>query len=110
MRLKALLQQLLGRAQQRLRRRHGPLALPWTGGGCSEVDRNQVESLVALRNQLDPFALAETVDRKLERIFTLANQCRSLKPAAKSRTKQKTARLPQRRIAMPSGFNSRVTF
>ena len=43
----------------------------------AEIDRAKVEALVALRDRLDPFALAETIDRQLEAIFALANHRQS---------------------------------
>ena len=40
-------------------------------------DRAKVSALIALRDRLDPFALAETIDRQLEAIFALANHRQS---------------------------------
>jgi hypothetical protein len=37
------------------------------------IDQSQKEELIALRKRLDPFELAETVNRKLERIWDLAH-------------------------------------
>jgi len=41
---------------------------------CPQADRSQVTRLEGLRNSLDPFQLARTIDRKLERIYRLANR------------------------------------
>ena len=41
---------------------------------CPQADREQVAQLDELRKRLDPFQLARTIDRKLERIYRLANQ------------------------------------
>ncbi len=41
---------------------------------CAEADPVRVASLKALTENLDPFELAKAIDRKLERIFVLANQ------------------------------------
>ena len=38
------------------------------------VDRERVAELQALRQRLDPFALAQLIDRKLEQIHALANR------------------------------------
>ena len=43
-------------------------------------DRAQVASLLALRDRLDPFTLAATIDRKIEHIYTLANHRHSPAP------------------------------
>jgi hypothetical protein len=44
--------------------------------GCPEADPVAVTPLVALRDRLDPFAVAEAIDRKLERLLTLATPAR----------------------------------
>jgi hypothetical protein len=41
---------------------------------CPEADQTQVAALVALRAQLDPFALATRIDRLLERVYALAHR------------------------------------
>jgi hypothetical protein len=41
---------------------------------CPQADREQVAWLEELRKRLDPFALARTIERKLERIYRLANR------------------------------------
>src|SRR6266850_7188539 len=66
------------RVGARLRRRYDaprtPLERVLT---CADVDRAKVDALVALRDRLDPFALAETIARQLEAIFALADHRRS---------------------------------
>ncbi len=47
---------------------------------CAEADPARVASLKALTENLDPFELGKAIDRKLERIFALAN--RRLSPKA----------------------------
>jgi transposase InsO family protein len=41
---------------------------------CPQADREQVARLEELRKRLDPFQLARTIERKLERIYRLANR------------------------------------
>lgn len=50
----------------------------------STGDRKALEALRQLRGKLDPFALAEAIDRKLQRIFRLAN--RHLSPRSQPAT------------------------
>jgi len=45
-----------------------------------QADARRVAELKKLRSTLDPFALAESIDRKLDSIYTLAN--RRLSPKA----------------------------
>lgn len=81
---------LLGkkRVGSRLRRRYGPPRTPLERvADCPQVDRKRVQALLALRDRLDPFALAEKVDRKLERVFGLANHRRSPRLEGKARAK-----------------------
>jgi hypothetical protein len=53
---------------------------------CPEADPRKVASLQALRQQLDPFALAEAIDQKLTRLYAVAHHRRGHprppKPAA----------------------------
>ncbi len=46
----------------------------------AQADAAQVAALQQLRQNLNPFQLAKTIDRKLERIYRLANRRRSPKP------------------------------
>jgi transposase InsO family protein len=41
---------------------------------CPQADREEVARLENLRQRLNPFELARTIDRKLERIYRLANR------------------------------------
>jgi transposase InsO family protein len=41
---------------------------------CPQADREQVARLEELRKRLDPFELARTIERKLDRIYRLANR------------------------------------
>lgn len=50
--------------------------------GCLDADGVKVAALTALRDRLDPFALARTIDQKLERLYTLANHRQSPPPGA----------------------------
>jgi hypothetical protein len=69
------------RVGSRLRRRYDAPRTPLERlQGCPQHDHAKVAALIALRHRLDPFALAETIDRKIERIYTLANHRQS--PAA----------------------------
>jgi hypothetical protein len=62
------------RVGARLRRRYGAPCTPLDRvQRCPQADRAKVAALVALRDRLDPFALAARIDRKLERVYALAN-------------------------------------
>jgi len=67
---------------------------PWTPfervRACPQADREQVAQLDELRKRLDPFQLARTIDRKLERIYRLANQ--RLSPKEVQETTSRTRR------------------
>ncbi len=41
---------------------------------CPQADRERLAQLENLRKQLDPFQLAKRIERKLERIYRLANR------------------------------------
>jgi transposase InsO family protein len=70
------------RVGSKLRRRYGPAQTPLDRVLASEIfDRERVAELQALRERLDPFELSRTIDRKLERIHTLAERRLSPKPA-----------------------------
>jgi len=72
------------RVGARLRRRYDAPRTPLERVlACADVDHAKVAALVALRDRLDPFVLAATIDRQLETIFALANQRQSPgRPAA----------------------------
>ena len=44
---------------------------------CGQGDAEKLQHLLLLRSRLDPFRLAETIDRKVQRIGRLANRARS---------------------------------
>lgn len=70
------------RVGARLRRRYDAPRTPLDRvRDCPEVNRAMVASLTALRERLDPFALAQAIEGKLERIYALANHRQSPKPA-----------------------------
>ena len=56
---------------------------------CPQADREEVARLDERRKELDPFQLARTIERKLERIYRLANRRLSPKEV------QKTASTPR---------------
>jgi len=61
------------RVGARLRRRYNAPQTPLDRvRACPEADRAAVAHLTALRERLDPFALAQTIERKLEGIYALA--------------------------------------
>jgi hypothetical protein len=62
------------RVGARLRRRYDAPQTPLDRRrACPEADPKTVAALLALRDRLDPFALAQTIDRKLERVFELGS-------------------------------------
>jgi hypothetical protein len=69
------------RVGARLRRRYDaprtPLDRVWE---CPGPDAAKVAALTALRDRLDPFALAQRVEQKLERLYGLANHRQSPTP------------------------------
>jgi hypothetical protein len=70
---------LLGkeRVGARLRRRYDVPRTPLERvQACPEADPHAVAELGRLRDQLDPFALAEAIDRKIERLVALATPAR----------------------------------
>ncbi len=71
------------RVGARLRRRYDAPRTPLERVlACADVDHAKVAALVALRDRLDPFGLAATIDRQLEAIFALANHRQSPARAA----------------------------
>jgi hypothetical protein len=65
------------RVGARLRRRYDAARPPLERVQvCPEADRQAVATLARLRDQLDPFALAETIDRKIEQLVALATPAR----------------------------------
>ncbi len=75
------------RVGSKLRRLYGPAETPLDRVLASPgVDAERAQELRALRQRLDPFALARTIDRKLERIYALADRRRSPKSSGPSVT------------------------
>jgi transposase InsO family protein len=64
---------------------------------CPQADREQVARLEELRKTLDPFRLGKSIERKLERIYRLANRHQS------PREEQKTVAEPSRRKGRANG-------
>jgi hypothetical protein len=70
------------RVGARVRRRYAAPQTPLERvRACPEADPAAVARLTALRERLDPFVLAETIDRKLERVYTLASLRHRPQPA-----------------------------
>ena len=95
------------RVGARVRRRYGPPCTPLDRvRACPQADRAKVTALVALRDRLDPFALAARIDRKLQRVYALASVRRgsSLKTASGEAAAQTAAASPPPKIktAAPS--------
>jgi len=66
------------RVGSRVRRRYDAARTPLERvQACAEADATAVAQLVALRDQLDPFALAQAIDRKIERLVGLATPART---------------------------------
>src|SRR5215469_4494124 len=69
------------RVGSKLRRVYSPAQTPWERVLASgQADGRRVAELKKLRSMLDPFALAQSIDRKLESIYALTN--RRLSPKA----------------------------
>ena len=69
------------RVTSKLCRRYGPLDRVLASPG---VDARRAAELLALRQSLDPFEQARTIDLKLERIYALADRRLSPKPSIPS--------------------------
>jgi len=66
------------RVGSKLRRVYGPPQTPLQRVlACEQADADRVAELQRLRERLDPFQLAQGIDRKLQRIYALANRRRS---------------------------------
>jgi hypothetical protein len=70
------------RVGSKLRRRYSEAQTPLDRVLASGIDPQRAAALHALRQRLDPFELARNIDRKLERIFALANRRLSPRPTA----------------------------
>jgi len=70
------------RVRARVRRRYDVPRPPLERvQACPAADPATVARLVALRDQLDPFTLAQAIDRKLERLMAAATPARGRPPA-----------------------------
>ena len=81
--------QLVGKVRvgSRLRRHYNPPRTPLERVlQQPEADPHKVAQLRALRDRLDPFSLSETVERKLQRIYRLADHARSPRLQDEART------------------------
>jgi len=74
------------RVGSKLRRKYSPAQTPLDRVLASGVDPDRAAALQTLRQHLDPFELALTIDRKLERIGALADRRLSPKPPTRSVT------------------------
>jgi transposase InsO family protein len=73
------------RVGSKVRRRYDGPRTPFERvRACPQADPEQVEWLQELRKRLDPFELGKRIERKLERIYRLANRRRS--PRASEQT------------------------
>jgi transposase InsO family protein len=71
------------RVGSKVRRVYSPAETPLDRALASgQADARRVAELKKLRSRLDPFALARTIEGKLERIYRLTNRRLSPKPAA----------------------------
>jgi hypothetical protein len=88
------------RVGARLRRRYDAPRTPLERvRACPEADPQAVAALVRLRDRVDPFALAETIDRKIEALVHLATPARvAVSPA---RTSAISVSVPMRRKRRP---------
>ena len=59
---------------------------------CPEADREQVARLEQLRKGLDPFQLARTIERQLERIYRMGNRRLSPRPVRENVSSRRTRR------------------
>ncbi len=86
------------RVGARLRRRYDAPRTPLDRVQASpEADAAAVARLVALRDRLDPFALAQAIDRKIQRLVGLATPARSLDIPAVAPATDAPAPAPVRR-------------
>ena len=71
------------RLGSKLRRKYSPAQTPLDRVLASGIDPDRAAALQALRQRLDPFELARTIDRKLEHIAALADRRLSPKPPSR---------------------------
>jgi hypothetical protein len=88
------------RVGARVRRRYDAPRTPLERvAACPEADPQKLQVSLKLRGELDPFALAEQIDRALVQIYRLANQ--RVTPAAPTRPPQPTRKPPPRPFTVP---------
>jgi hypothetical protein len=84
---------------------------------CPAVDTTAVTCWVALRDQLDPFALSQAINRKIERLVTLATVPRTrltplppetTAPTTSSRIMRRRRPPPPRHLKTPFTFGNRL--
>jgi hypothetical protein len=104
------------RVGARLRRRYDTPQTPLDRlHACPTADPATVASWVALRDQLDPFALSQAIDRKIERLVALATvpRPRPTPPppratAAGERTVRRRRPPPPRHLTTPFDYGNRL--
>jgi hypothetical protein len=70
------------RVGSRLRRRYDAPQTPLDRvRAAAQHDRAKIAALLALRQRLDPFVLAQTIDQKIERLYALAHHRQGPGPA-----------------------------
>jgi transposase InsO family protein len=78
------------RVGSKVRRVYDGPRTPWERvRACAEADREKIARLEELRKRLDPFQLARTIERKLERIYRMANHRLSPKEVAETTTSRR---------------------
>jgi len=86
------------RVGARLRRRYDAPHTPLERvQACPEADPQAVAELVRLHDQLDPFALAQAIDQKIERLVAVAAPARAADPPATTTHTTAPAPAPRRR-------------
>ena len=73
---------------------------------CPEADARPVAQLQALRQQLDPFALAEAIDQQLTRLYALAHHRTRPQPPARTTGKRQTGQAVPECAASPGCVGS----
>jgi hypothetical protein len=95
------------RVGSRLKRVYGPPQTPLDRLLASQQGHPaKIAALVELRNRLDPFALSAAIDRKLTRIYRLANHRQSPRPV--SRGERETLREIERLFGIPVVVGART--
>jgi hypothetical protein len=88
------------RVGARVRRRYDAPRTPLERvADCSEADPQKLRVLLRLRDELDPFVLANRIDQALAQLYRLANQ--RVTPAAPTRPPQPRHKLPPRPFTVP---------